>query len=599
MVATTFTANATDGDLPVQTLTFSLVGAPAGASIDGSTGAFSWTPSEAQGPGSYPFAVRVSDGVTTTDAPITLEVTEANLPPALSGVPSAVSVPELVLYTFTASASDPDVPPQALTFSLLGAPSGAAIDPGTGVFTWTPAADQTGANAFVVRVSDGVVDTDAAITITVTIPALTNLASTQLKSGNDGSGRTQIQLTWSAVPSPQTVEVYRAGFGGYPRYDGAGGQVPATPSYPPGAPWALTGVTASGMTDQPPARDFYYYVAFVHGPNSAVSPVSNKTPGTLDYHLGDVSDGVTVGQGDNAVSTADLSLLGAHYGIEGPEALLYDYLDVGPTTDYSTDALPLTDGFIDFEDLIVLAINVDAVSTPAAAPALAHGPAAVRDALTLGAVSAVAPGDTIHLPIRLSTVGGVQGLSLQLAWDAARVRPLGFEPGDLMESSRGLVLSPRPGAVDAAFLGAGGSNGEGVLATVSFVALAAGDPGIRVARLIARDPQNHKFALPIEWTAPPRVVPTMTRLAPAAPNPFQHRTTLSFDLAQAGHVDLALYSVDGRCVRTLVDGVREAGQYPLEWDGRDARGNTAAPGVYYLRFRSGSRSFTRPIVLLP
>jgi hypothetical protein len=44
----------------------------AGATIDGTTGAFSWTPTEAQGPGSYPFTVRVSDGVTNTDAAITL-----------------------------------------------------------------------------------------------------------------------------------------------------------------------------------------------------------------------------------------------------------------------------------------------------------------------------------------------------------------------------------------------------------------------------------------------------------------------------------------------------------------------------------------------
>ena len=36
-----------------------------------STGAFTWTPTEAQGPGSYPFIVRVSDGVTNTDAAIT------------------------------------------------------------------------------------------------------------------------------------------------------------------------------------------------------------------------------------------------------------------------------------------------------------------------------------------------------------------------------------------------------------------------------------------------------------------------------------------------------------------------------------------------
>src|SRR5207247_7555695 len=194
-------------------------------------------------------------------------------------------------------ATDPDVPPQSLTFSLVSAPSGAAIDPGTGVFTWTPAAEQTGANAFFVRVTDGVANTDSAITLTVAVTPVGDLVATQIKSGNDADGTTKIQLDWTAIPSATSVKVYRAGFGGYPRYDDAGGQVPATPSYPPGAPWVLTSVTAPGTTDEPTTRDFYYYVAFVVGANSAVSPVSNKTGGTLDYHLGDVSDGGTPGQG--------------------------------------------------------------------------------------------------------------------------------------------------------------------------------------------------------------------------------------------------------------------------------------------------------------
>jgi len=48
-----FTATASDADLPAQSLTFSLSGAPAGASIDPITGVFNWTPTEAQGPGEY------------------------------------------------------------------------------------------------------------------------------------------------------------------------------------------------------------------------------------------------------------------------------------------------------------------------------------------------------------------------------------------------------------------------------------------------------------------------------------------------------------------------------------------------------------------
>jgi hypothetical protein len=106
----TFTATGSDGDLPAQTLAYSLVGAPSGASIGGSSGVFSWTPTEAQGPGSFPFTVRVSDGVASTDAAITLTVSDVNAAPVLAGVPAAATIPELAPYTFTATATDGDVP---------------------------------------------------------------------------------------------------------------------------------------------------------------------------------------------------------------------------------------------------------------------------------------------------------------------------------------------------------------------------------------------------------------------------------------------------------------------------------------------------------
>src|SRR5439155_7043583 len=55
----TFTATASDADVPANTLTFSLdPGAPSGATINASTGAFSWTPSAT---GTFPVTVRVTD----------------------------------------------------------------------------------------------------------------------------------------------------------------------------------------------------------------------------------------------------------------------------------------------------------------------------------------------------------------------------------------------------------------------------------------------------------------------------------------------------------------------------------------------------------
>jgi hypothetical protein len=162
-----FTATATD--IENSPLVFSLVGAPAGASIDPNTGLFGWTPTESQGPGIYNFTVQVADEDGATDGlPISVEVQEVNIAPTLNGVPASATIDELVAYGFNASASDPDVPAQSLSFSLVGAPAGASINPGTGSFSWTPTEAQgPGVYTFAVRVSDGVVNTDSSISLTV------------------------------------------------------------------------------------------------------------------------------------------------------------------------------------------------------------------------------------------------------------------------------------------------------------------------------------------------------------------------------------------------------------------------------------------------
>ena len=175
LVEYTFTETASD--VPTATLTFSLVGAPEGAMIDGSTGVFTWTPSEAQGPAEYTFTVKVCDDgnpVMCDEQELTLNVTEVNLPPVLAeiGDKTVVATEEL---TFTATATDEDIPVQTLTFSLKNAPAGAEIDGETGVFTWTPTAAQVGEHSFEVCVTDGVAEVCEEITVTVTESVVVNL----------------------------------------------------------------------------------------------------------------------------------------------------------------------------------------------------------------------------------------------------------------------------------------------------------------------------------------------------------------------------------------------------------------------------------------
>lgn len=171
--ALTFTATATDSDLPANTLSFSLVGAPTGASIDASTGAFSWTPAEADGPGTHSFDVVVTDNgspAMSDSETITVTVNEVNVAPVLGEIANVTTQWDDEV-TFTATATDHDIPANTLTFSLVGAPAGASINASSGLFTWDPASSQIGVHTFDVVVTDNGtpnLSDSQSVTITVT-----------------------------------------------------------------------------------------------------------------------------------------------------------------------------------------------------------------------------------------------------------------------------------------------------------------------------------------------------------------------------------------------------------------------------------------------
>jgi hypothetical protein len=151
-------ASATDPDIPANTLTFSLVSPPEGMTIDPASGAMAWTPTESQGSNIYTITVVVTDDnpaainerhLSATNT-FLVTVNESNRPPVLV-VPSDQVVTEETPLTVSASATDPDVPANALTFSLLSPPEGMTIDPASGAIAWTPTEAQ-GSNAYTITV---------------------------------------------------------------------------------------------------------------------------------------------------------------------------------------------------------------------------------------------------------------------------------------------------------------------------------------------------------------------------------------------------------------------------------------------------------------
>jgi hypothetical protein len=93
------------------------------------------------------------------------------------------------------------------------------------------------------------------------------------------------------------------------------------------------------------------------------------------------------------------------------------------------------------------------------------------------------------------------------------------------------------------------------------------------------------------------LTPSLALLNRAVPNPFTGSTSFAYQVPDGGAaVDVGVYNVAGRLVKTLARGAQGAGVFTVTWDGSDASGVKMAPGVYFLRSRIGdTQNVTRVI----
>lgn len=96
---------------------------------------------------------------------------------------------------------------------------------------------------------------------------------------------------------------------------------------------------------------------------------------------------------------------------------------------------------------------------------------------------------------------------------------------------------------------------------------------------------------------PPPVV-GRNALYPNAPNPFNPVTSIKFEVATRGRVQLRVYDIAGRLVCRLVDEVLEPGVHAIPWYGRDDRDRAVASGVYLYRLDVGGYSAVKKMTIL-
>ncbi|MFQ5584064.1 MAG: FlgD immunoglobulin-like domain containing protein, partial [Calditrichia bacterium] len=93
---------------------------------------------------------------------------------------------------------------------------------------------------------------------------------------------------------------------------------------------------------------------------------------------------------------------------------------------------------------------------------------------------------------------------------------------------------------------------------------------------------------PITGIAPqPHHLPQNVVLYQNYPNPFNPTTEIRFALAEGGRVELKIYDLLGREVKTLLGECRDPGRYIVQWDGTNDAGQPVASGVYLYRLKAG------------
>lgn len=95
-----------------------------------------------------------------------------------------------------------------------------------------------------------------------------------------------------------------------------------------------------------------------------------------------------------------------------------------------------------------------------------------------------------------------------------------------------------------------------------------------------------------------QIIPAAFSLGQNYPNPFNPSTTISFSLPNKASVNLSVFDLLGRRVKTLISAELPAGLHNIIWDGRDETGSNVSSGIYLYKLDSSGANVARRMTLL-
>jgi hypothetical protein len=261
------------------------------------------------------------------------------------------------------------------------------------------------------------------------------------------------------------------------------------------------------------------------------------------------------------------------------------------------------DGTISVNDIILQVNTILGIpSKPIAAPSQ---PVVARlDAPATG------PDGRLVVPLVLVSEGLMAGFQTTLAFDAAR---LAVDVPQLAEATSGLSMDSHVADGRLRLVVYPVQRGQGIAAgrhTVVYIPVTVmkgpggSPPALSLVEMALAGPQGEGMPVVIETpsvlvTVRGAALPTAFALHDARPNPFNPSTQIAYEVPVQAHIQLVVYNLLGQEVARLVDGIKAPGQYVTTWEGRNARGEGVASGVYLYRLTSSTGySQTRRMTML-
>ncbi|MCX7737131.1 MAG: T9SS type A sorting domain-containing protein [Candidatus Kapabacteria bacterium] len=82
------------------------------------------------------------------------------------------------------------------------------------------------------------------------------------------------------------------------------------------------------------------------------------------------------------------------------------------------------------------------------------------------------------------------------------------------------------------------------------------------------------------------------------PNPFEHKTTITFTLENTNKVDLTIYDLNGNIVKTLLSGIIDKGEHKIDWDGSNSKGFFVGSGNYFYQLKVDNEILTKKLIII-